>query len=131
MFVSASISASLTMSPEIEAKLKVFTLMRVSTMGLSRIFNGATKLPSVPKLVQELIESFQDEDAKIDDIAEKLAKDPVLTAKMLRMANSAQFGGRRKIASVNDAVILLGLNSLRSLVMASGVTGRLRLPSWF
>lgn len=100
-------------------------------MSLDRIFNSATKLPTLPKLVQELIESFQDEDVKIDDITDKLTLDPALTAKILRMANSAHFGGNRNIATVNDAVILLGFNSLRTLVMASGVTGAFDYPSSF
>ncbi len=100
-------------------------------MSLASIFNGATKLPSVPELVQELIDSFDDEDVKIEDIAKKLANDPVITAKILRLANSAQMGGRRKIASVNDAVVRLGFNSVRNLVLACGLAGAFDYPRTF
>jgi HD-like signal output (HDOD) protein len=47
------------------------------------------------------------------------------------MANSAHFGGGRKIGSVNDAVVLLGFNSLRTLVLASGITGAFTYPPSF
>lgn len=100
-------------------------------MSLDQIFSSATQLPTVPKIVQELIASFNDANVKIDDIAKKIAMGPVLTAKLLRIANSAHYGGGRKIGSVNDAVVLLGINSLRTLVLASGITGAFSYPASF
>lgn len=100
-------------------------------MSLEKIFSNAMQLPTLPKLVQELIQSFQDDDADIDDISKKIAMDPALTAKILRLANSAHFGGSRNIGSVNDAVVLLGFNTLRTMVLASGITGAFDYPNTF
>lgn len=100
-------------------------------MSLDKIFNNAMQLPTLPKLVQELIQSFQDPDIDIDDITKKIAMDPALTAKLLRLANSAHFGGGRNISSVNDAVVLLGFNALRTMVLASGITGAFEYPQTF
>lgn len=100
-------------------------------MSLQNLLDNATNLPVIPKVVQELIESFGDQEVDIDQIARKIASDQVLTAKVLRMANSAHYGGNRKVGSVQDAVVLLGFNALRTLVLASGLTSAFKAPENF
>lgn len=100
-------------------------------MALNSIFNGATQLPTVPKIVQDLIQSFDDPNVKVDDLTKKIAMDPALTVKLLRMANSSYFGSSRDVSSVSDAVIILGFNRLRTLVLASGITAAFDYPKSF
>ncbi len=92
-------------------------------MKLDTLFEQSHRMPSIPKVVQELIDSFSDENIDLDSIGSKVAMDQVITAKVLRLANSARFGLPRQVTSANDAVVLLGFNALRTLVLASGVTG--------
>ncbi|MDF0604073.1 HDOD domain-containing protein [Neisseriaceae bacterium TC5R-5] len=95
-----------------------------SNMQVAEIFEKASgKLPMVPKVVQELVASFHRVDVNIDDITSKVGQDQVLTARVLRLANTARFGGSRKVGSLDDAIVLLGFDNLRVLVIASGVTG--------
>ncbi len=84
-------------------------------MDLKNLIDNAQKLPNIPKVVQELIESFGDDNVNNDAIAKKISADQVLTAKLLRAANSAHYGGNRKVGSVNDAVFILGFNAVRTL----------------
>jgi len=100
-------------------------------MNLQTLIDNAQKLPNIPKVVQELIESFGDENVSNDAIAKKISADQVLTIKVLRAANSAHYGGNRKVGSVNDAVFLLGFNAVRTLVLASGLTGAFKAPEGF
>ena len=100
-------------------------------MDLKQLIDNAQKLPNIPKVVQELIESFGDENINNDAIAKKISADQVLTAKLLRAANSAHYGGNRKVGSVNDAVFILGFNAVRTLVLASGMTGAFKAPEGF
>ena len=100
-------------------------------MNLQNLIDNAQKLPNIPKVVQELIESFGDENVSNDAIAKKISADQVLTIKVLRAANSAHYGGNRKVGSVNDAVFLLGFNAVRTLVLASGLTGAFKAPEGF
>lgn len=100
-------------------------------MDLQHLIDGAQQLPNIPKVVQELIESFDDENIKTEDIAQKISADQVLTAKVLRAANSAHYGGNRKVGSVNDAVLVLGFNAVRTLVLASGMRGAFKAPQGF
>lgn len=92
-------------------------------MKLEELFEQTHKLPTIPRVVQELIDSFSQEDIDIETIAKKISLDQVITAKVLRLANSAHFGASRLVGSVNEAVIVLGFNTVRTLVVASGVTG--------
>lgn len=92
-------------------------------MSIESLFNTPTALPVMPKVVQQLILSFQREDVSVDDIANQLAADPVLSAKTLRLANSAYFHVSRKVANVEDALRMLGFVMVRNLVTGCGVAG--------
>ena len=106
-------------------------------MTLDELFAESHLLPTVPKVVFDLIELLRNEDASIPVVARKVELDQVLTARVLRMANSPYFGLRRKILSIQDAIQLLGFSSIRSLVVSSGLTGTFRkvegvhLPSFW
>lgn len=92
-------------------------------MPLQTLFNEAHNLPNIPKVVQELIDNFNNPDSNAEDIARKLQMDQVLSAKVLRLANSARYGAGRKVASIDSAIVLLGFDAIKTLVVASGVTG--------
>ena len=77
-------------------------------MQLEALFKQPQALPAIPKIVHELIDSFNNQDVSIDDIAKKLAADPVLSARLLRLANSAYYHVSRSIGTVEDAVLMLG-----------------------
>lgn len=91
-------------------------------MPFERLFSQALNIPSIPKVVQELINNFNNEGSNAQDIAKKLQMDPTLSLKVLRLANSARYGAGRKINSIESAVITLGFDALKTLVIASGVT---------
>ncbi len=98
-------------------------------MSMATIFAESRQLPHIPKVVQELIESFRDENANADEISRKVAMDQALTAKVLRLANSAHYGLSRQVSSPQDAIVLLGLSTLRTMVLASGVTSAIKMPA--
>ncbi|XZG71130.1 HDOD domain-containing protein [Chitinibacteraceae bacterium HSL-7] len=91
-------------------------------MQLEALFDQSHKMPTIPRIVQELIESFGKDDVNVSEIAERIALDQVITARLLRIANSVQFGATRRISSANEATIVLGFNTVRTLVVACGVT---------
>jgi HD-like signal output (HDOD) protein len=94
-------------------------------MHVAEVFEKTSgKLPMIPKVVQELVHSINQSDIiNIDDIANTLGHDQVLTARVLRLANTARFGGSRRVGSIDDALLVLGFDTLRVLVIASGITG--------
>lgn len=92
-------------------------------MSLESLFKESPNLPNIPKVVQDLIKQFNDPDSNADDISKKIQMDQVISAKIMRLANSARYGAGRKIASIDSAVVMLGIDTLKTLVVASGVTG--------
>ncbi len=72
---------------------------------------------------------LQDENVTLDAIAEKINTDLGLTYRLLRLVNSAAIGMRRKVESVPDAVRMLGINTIRSMVYLSALTGVAGKPS--
>jgi HD-like signal output (HDOD) protein len=83
---------------------------------------GKVELPSIPRVVQQVAEAIQDPDVDARKIGEVLSQDPVLTAKVLRLANSSFFGGQRSMASIDSAVAMIGTQALGRLVLAGGVS---------
>lgn len=96
-------------------------------MSIAALFNNPQALPTIPKVVQELIASFSHEEVSVDEIARHLSADPVLSAMTLRLANSAYFHASREVASVDDAIRMLGFVMVRNLVVGCGMTAAFRV----
>jgi HD-like signal output (HDOD) protein len=71
--------------------------------------------------MQSLVASLQKEDVSARAIAAQLETDPVLSAKTLRLANSAYFHLSRSVLSLDDALNMLGFVMVRNLVLAAGM----------
>lgn len=84
------------------------------------VLAGRIALPAVPRVVQELLVLVRRQDASLHAVVAQLEQDPVLGSRVLRMANSSFFGGRRTAASLGDAVGMVGLRTLQTLLVASG-----------
>lgn len=84
------------------------------------------ELPSIPQIVQELIANFNSTSANAESISRKIQSDPVIAAKVLRLANSVRYGSGRKVASLDSAVVMLGIDALKTLVIASGLTSTVK-----
>jgi len=100
-------------------------------VNINHLIANAQNMPNIPKLVQELIQGFNDDHINSEYIAQKLSKDQAMTARVLRMANSVRYGGHRQVGSIGEAVVLLGFNALRTLVLSSGIAGAFTLPKGF
>jgi putative nucleotidyltransferase with HDIG domain len=86
-----------------------------------RIIENIKQLPALPLIVNKLIKVVNSPDSSAEDAADLIEKDPALTTKVLRLANSAFYGMPRSISSVSSAVVILGFNTLRSLVLGASV----------
>lgn len=79
---------------------------------------ASAQLPTLPVVASRLLELTAREDAAFTDIVALVAQDAALSAKLLKVANSAFFNFPQQIVSINQAVSLLGLNAVRSLVLS-------------
>jgi len=95
-------------------------------MDLKSLIDQPNKLPTIPKVAQKLIESFSAEDISEREIASQLAADPALSAKLLRLANSAYFHVSRTVGTIDDALRMLGFVMVRNLVLGNGMVTAFR-----
>jgi HD-like signal output (HDOD) protein len=92
-------------------------------MQVQDLLKQTDKLPNVPDVVRELIQLLNDPNAKYSTISERVSHDQTISLKILRVVNSAYFGLSRKISSIDEATVLLGMDKLKTLVIASGFSG--------
>lgn len=86
------------------------------------IAKGIRSLPSLPIVVLDVLKSFEQADASVGMLADKVAKDQALAAKTLRIANSSFYGLSRKVTTIEQAITILGFDSVRVLIAAAAVT---------
>ncbi len=95
-------------------------------MDINSLLDQPHKLPTIPKVTQQLILSFRDEEIAFDEVATQLSADPVLSAKLLRLANSAYFHLSRTIGTVDHALRMLGFVMVRNLVLGNSMAAAFR-----
>lgn len=98
-------------------------------LATEQVLAAVSALPSLPAVVSELMADLQSDGINLDVLAAKIAMDPALTARLLHLANSSFYGLPRQVDNVTDAVTLLGLRNVRSLVTAAAIMGKLPLDA--
>ena len=97
---------------------KAITLRtRVTNNALNQIITNTASLPSLPRLYQEITDIMQSDDGSLKKVAEVIAKDIAITAKILQLVNSAFFGLARHVGSSEEAVMYLGYDVIRGLLL--------------
>jgi len=84
---------------------------------LLRMITGIKTLPSVPLLYNKLVKELQSEDVSAQAVGNIIAQDTAMTAKILQLVNSAFFGLSDNVSSPQRAVTILGLNTIKALVL--------------
>jgi len=88
---------------------------------LRKIIAGIDDLPTLPRAVLKITELINDPQSSARDIARIITDDQVLTARLLKLVNSSFYGFPRRIATVNSAIVLLGFEAIRSLLLTTSV----------
>ncbi|MDR3370270.1 HDOD domain-containing protein [Rhodoferax sp.] len=86
--------------------------------GLDAFFASVT-LPSMSEVAHALIQTLHDENTDVHAISHLISRDPALSARLLRLANSAQFGLPRGVGSIDDAIQMVGLGQVRTLALSA------------
>ena len=93
----------------------------VSDPSLVRFMAGIDGIPSFPQIYDEMVAELQKPNSDLQRIARILMKDPGLTARVLQIVNSPFYGMRRRIHDTVQAIGLLGMQNLLSMVLAAEV----------
>lgn len=98
-----------------------------------RILEAIDRMPAFPRSVERILLLTRDIDCDPRAIVEVLESDPVMAARVLRTINSAFYALSRPISSMDHAVVMLGINTIKNLALAISTMGMMpvRNPSGF
>ena len=88
-------------------------------MNIEDLLLNSDKLLALPEVAMRLQSLLQDEESSIADIAEVVSLDPVLTSKLLKLANSAFYNFAAKIDTIPRAINIIGSDAVYSLALAN------------
>ncbi|MBI3721807.1 MAG: HDOD domain-containing protein, partial [Fimbriimonas ginsengisoli] len=88
-------------------------------MTLEAILKQTTDLPTFPAAALAVLKETSSADASANSISKHITQDQALTARVLRLANSAYYGLPRQVMDVSESVIVLGTRTVRNLCMVA------------
>ncbi len=88
---------------------------------LRKLIRESKSLPTLPGVITKLSALEADPKSTSQEIARIIAADQILSAKVLRLVNSPFYGFSRRVSTVSNALILLGISVIKSLIMSSSI----------
>lgn len=85
------------------------------------IISNIRNLPTPPIVFHQIQKVINDPNVSADHIASILAEDPAMSVKVLKLTNSAFYGLSREIDSVKQAVVIIGMEAIKNLVLSASV----------
>lgn len=113
---------------------KLFSLRDIlSDDAIKKIVSQIESLPSLPSIYTEIMAEMQSDDPSIKNVGVIIGRDVSMTAKILQVVNSVFFGLPQKIGNPQQAVMLLGLEAIKSLVLSVKIFSEFshKEYSWF
>ncbi len=93
---------------------------------LQYVISGIGVMPILPGLYAQIMEELNSPDSSVASVGEIISKDIGMTAKVLQLVNSSFFGMPRHVSNPMEAVVLLGLDVVKTLVLSIEVFARFR-----
>jgi putative nucleotidyltransferase with HDIG domain len=100
--------------------------MALDAARLRETIEGITDLPTLPVVVSRITGQIANPATSAADIGRLIEQDQALTGKVLRLVNSAYYGFPKQIRSVQHAVVILGFNKIKTIIITASVFGAFR-----
>lgn len=85
------------------------------------VLNQIENLPTLPIVAQQILKLISSQNSNMSQIAKVITRDQAISARVIRLTNSAFYGFRNRIASIKHAIVILGLNTVKNLVLGISV----------
>jgi HD-like signal output (HDOD) protein len=89
------------------------------------ILRKVTELPAMPQTVLKARQIMASEKSNFDELAQVLKADQAIASKLLKLSNSTYYGMRGKISSIQHASVVLGMKTLKEIIMLAGTSNML------
>jgi len=86
---------------------------------VDEIMNMVKHIPSFPKVAMRVMKMMENPDATAKDLAEVIQFDQAITANVLKICNAAYFGLPRKVSSLDEALVVIGHDILKDIIITS------------
>ena len=93
----------------------------MSPVDLKRVIRRLDDLPTLPRTVLKITELINNPMTSARDLAKVISDDQVLTAKLLKLVNSSFYGFPQRVSTVTGAIVLLGFDAIKSLLLTTSV----------
>jgi putative nucleotidyltransferase with HDIG domain len=94
---------------------------------VDKVKDSIERMPTLSPVVHKISEVANNVRSSAQELTDVIQLDPVLTAKVIRMVNSAYFGLPQEVKSLKQAVVMLGLNTIKNVALSSAVLGKIYL----
>jgi putative nucleotidyltransferase with HDIG domain len=102
---------------------KLKTNIPFKTPKAKEISRAIRNLKPIPQIALKLLRMINEDLYEIDDLTDEIRKDQVISAKTLQLCNSAMFANKKKIESLEHAVVMLGQHLLLKFVISASING--------
>ncbi len=96
---------------------------------IKKLIKDDIRLPSPPSIAIRILEAVKKDDASYDELAKIISSDPSLAAKTLKVVNSSFYALREKVGSLEKAIAILGLNTMKNIALSFVMANELRSNS--
>lgn len=93
---------------------------------LQQAVERITNLPTPPMVFEQINRVINDPNTSAYDIAAIISEDPAMSMKVLRLSNSAFYGVTHEVTSIKQAVVLMGMETIKSMVLSTAIFGAFR-----
>ncbi|MGE4158661.1 MAG: HDOD domain-containing protein [Planctomycetota bacterium] len=90
---------------------------------LDKILDGIQGLPTLPTILGRINDMMMDPNTTAKEMGQLISSDPAITSKILRVVNSSFYGFPSRITTVTHAIVILGFNTVKSIVLSVSVFG--------
>ena len=98
----------------------------LASLNVKKVITGIDSLPSLPALYNEIVQKLHQDNISAKEIAGIIQKDMGMTTQILKLVNSSFFGFFKKISNPVQAVSLLGLDTIKTLVLSHKIFSALK-----
>jgi len=94
---------------------------QLRTPEVLRLASGVRSMPTPDRLFHEICDALQQPRVSLEEIGEMVAQDPTVSSRILHLANSAFFGLAREVVQVPEAVVFLGIQIVKAVILSASI----------
>src|SRR3990167_4402493 len=88
---------------------------------LKKVVDRIQSIPTLPDMLSKINRMMLNPRTSAKEVAQIISSDPSITSKVLRVVNSSFYGFPNRISTITHAIVILGFNTVKSIVLSSTI----------